>query len=1010
LSIFNSNLLRNWFLEEVVFWKFKSRVLCRFNTIYFFSQLAPKLIQVNPRFIQQVIKLKGVPFMKLKLKSMPVMIAQIVASGALSVVAAHPAMAQQADESLQRITVTGSMVSRANKETPSPVQVLSADDLVKSGFTTVADVLQNLTSNGQGALAQGFAGAFAGGASGVALRGLSVGATLVLIDGHRMAPYPIGDDAQRQFVDVSSIPFDMVERIEVLKDGASSIYGSDAVAGVVNVILKKSIVGATVSAEMSTTQHGGGATRHATASGGFGDLMKDGYNIFGGIEVRHADAIKVSDRDSFLWANGDWTSRGGVNLNPGVPNVNNGGRVATNTPFFFNQTGTGGATNPANYAFASSACTYAAYSAGSCAVRNTASNLQPPTDNVNFMVGATKLLGDDWKMRLKASLFSSEDKNNRGLPATYPAGSFAGSTQLIPGQAPKIVNVIPSFLVPANYPGNTFGVPVRIYGYIADAPPTTGTDTTARAARMSADFDGTFMGWDMNVALGYSKVTLNIDYSGYVNRAALYAALIRPVNPFKILGGNTADDIATIFPLFSKESTSELKYGEVRGTRELMQLDGGQLAVSGGVSYVTKDISNPPAPLLANGTVGNGQAFAFGSEKNTAAFVEFVAPVLKNLEVDVSGRYDHFDTYGNSATPKLGFKFSPSNVITFRGTYAKGFRAPNAAETGTAGAIFSSGGVNDPILCADGNPKTKGNVIAACGFTPAYVQQTTKGLQPEKSTSGTLGLILEPVKGWSTTIDYYQVEITDKINTASLLPNFKPDFVRGDALPTAIADGNGGSFIGTPSVGLIAYATTGYVNVGSEKTSGIDLDTSYKFNFGQNGTLKAGLNWTHLLSYKLNFLSSTYELAGTHGPSGVSGDTGMPRDRIQVTFGYDNGPLNVTTNFNWTSSFSALDPSVGANSCASVSLDVAGRNYFGGQTVPAGFCTVASFLSTNLTATYKIGKAWTLHGGIMNVFDRQPPIDVATYGNAGNVLGYNATLHQAGVIGRAFSAGAVYRF
>lgn len=949
--------------------------------------------------------------MKFRLKSVSIAIAQLAASGALTIATANPAMAQQAGaDAQQRVTVTGSMVSRASKETPSPVQILTSDDIAKSGFTTIADVLSNITSNGQGALSQGFSGAFAGGASGIALRGMTVGSTLVLIDGHRMAPFPVGDDAQRQFVDISSIPFDMVDRIEILKDGASSVYGSDAIAGVVNVILKKSIVGTKVSATAETTQRGGGSKKHFTLTHGFGDLAKDGFNIFGGIEFRHANAIKVSDRDDQLWANGDWTSRGGVNLNPGVPNSNNAGRVATNTPFFYNQNGAGGATNSANFVFATPACDFAKYSAGACAVRNTASNLQPETENLNILVGATKTLSADWKLRFKASMFDSEDKNNRGLPATFPAGSFAGSTALIPGTAPKIVNVVPSFLVPANYPGNTFGIPVRIYGYIPEVPPTTSSDTKARATRAALDLDGSMAGWDLNASLGYTKVALNVDYSGYINRAALYAALSRTTSPFKVTGGNTAEDLATIAPTFSKSSTSELKFAELRAGRELMVLPGGPLAMSAGVSYITKDINNPPAPLLANGTVGNGQAFSFGSEKNTAAFVEFVAPVLKNLEIDVSGRIDHYDTYGNSKTPKLGFKFTPSDAVTLRGTYSEGFRAPNAAETGTAGAIFSSGGLNDPILCADGKPTTKGNVIAACGFTPAYVQTTTKGLQPEKSKSATFGLILEPIKGWATTIDYYQIEINNEIHTASLLPNFVPSFVRSAALPTAISDGAGGSVIATPSVGLIAYATSGYVNVGNTKTSGIDLDTSYKFNLGSNGTLRAGLQLSHMLSYKLNFLSSSYELAGTHGPSGVSGDTGNPRDRAQVTLGYDKGPLNITTMFNWIGSFSALDPSVGGNSCKSVSLDVAGRNYFGGKDVPVDYCRVKSFMSANMSVTYKLDKSWTLHGAILNMFDRQPPIDVATYGNAGNVLGYNATLHQAGVIGRAFNAGAVYRF
>lgn len=951
--------------------------------------------------------------MKFQLKSMPMLIAQVIASGALSAIAVPAVMAQEVAagaDAPQRITITGSAISRANKETPSPVQVLSSDDLVKSGFTTVQEVLNNITSNGAGALSQGFAGAFAGGASGIALRGLSVGATLVLIDGHRMAPFPVGDDAQRQFVDISSIPFDMVERIEVLKDGASSMYGSDAIAGVVNVILKKSYKGTAASAEVGTTQHGGGQNTHMTLSHGFGDLDTDGYNAFGSIEYRKSDPIKVSQRSNNVWADGDWTSRGGVNLNPGVPNAVNAGRVATNTPFFYNQTGTGGVTNPANFTFATAACDFVKYTAGGCAVSNTSSNILSETENVNLLAGFTKKLAGDWELRLKASMFSSENKNNRGLPATFPAGSFAGSTTLVPGQAPQIVNVIPSFLVPANYPGNPYGKAVRIYGYIPDVDSNASADTQTKSYRLASDLSGTFAGWDVNASLGYSKVVSDTNYSGYINRAALYAALTRATNPFKITGGNTAEDIAAISPHFSKEATSELTFAELRFGRELMPLPGGALGLSTGVSFVHKKIDSPSALLLQNGTVGNGGAYSFGTENNSAAFFELVAPVLKNLELDVSGRFDHFDTYGNSATPKVGFKFTPHEMLTLRGTFSQGFRAPNAAENGTAGAFFSSGAINDPILCADGNPKTKGNVVAACGVQPAYVQTTTKDLQPEKSTSATFGLIVEPIKGWATTIDYYQVEIKNQVNTASLLPGFVPNFVRSTPLETAIADGNGGTYLGVPSVGQIAYATSGYVNVGSTKTTGIDLDTSYKFKMNSYGDVKVGLQFSHMFSYLLTFLDKQYELAGTHGPSGVSGNTGNPKNRAQLTVGYDKGPLNVTTAFNWVGSFSALDPSVDGNSCATAAKSVGGRNYFFGKVQPDAFCTVGSFLSTNMTATYKLGKNWVLHGTVLNMFDRQPPIDASTYGNAGNVLGYNATLHQAGAIGRAFNIGAAYKF
>jgi iron complex outermembrane receptor protein len=950
-------------------------------------------------------------FFQMKLKSMPAAILRVLAGSALSA-AIVPAMAQQAGEAAapQRVVVTGSMISRADAETPSPVQVLTADDMAKSGFTTVAEVLANLTSNGQGALSQGFSGAFAGGGSGVSLRGLTVGLTLVLIDGHRMAPYPLSDDGQRAFVDVSSIPFDAVERIEVLKDGASSIYGSDAIAGVVNVILKKSFNGTTVSAEGGSTQHGGGNTVHLALTHGTGDLAADGYNVFGSLEYRRAGAIKIADRDGQAWANGDWSKRGGINLAPGVPNALNAGRTAASSPFLYDQTGTGGAGNPANFKFLDANCDFAKYTAGGCAVRDTVSNLQPETHNLNLLLGASKALGEDWTLNLKASLFSSEDKNNRGLPLTYPAGSFAGNIALVPGQPAAIVNVIPSFLMPASYPGNTFGKAVRLYGYIPDLAPRNSTDTQSTALRVAADLSGEWRGWSIGAALGYSKVTTDVDYTGYIDRSALYAALTRAASPFKLGGGNSAEDMARIAPAFSNRSTDALAYAELRAGRDLAALPGGALGVSGGISMTHKKLDAPSPALLQQGVVANGSAYAFGKETNSAAFAELNAPLLKSLEANVSGRYDHFDTYGQSFTPKAGFKFTPLRGLSLRGTFAKGFRAPNGAENGTAGSAYLSNAINDPILCADGNPKTKGNVVAACGFSLPYVQQTNKDLQPEKSKSTTLGMILEPGKGWATTVDYYNIKVNNQINTASGLPDFVPQYVRGPILPTAIADGNGGTIIAAPPVGQIAYAPSTYLNTGSTQTTGVELDTSYKFKLGDAGTIKAGLQFNHMISYLLTQSGVTYQLAGTHGPSVISGNTGNPKNRGQFTLGYDRGPLNVTTTLNWIGDYSILDPSVGANDCATASNEQAGRNYYFGGKTPLAYCQVPSFVSTDLTLTYKLDAHWTLHGTVLNLFDRAPPFDLGTYGNSNAITSYNATLHQAGAVGRFFSVGAAYRF
>src|ERR1700756_2577459 len=158
----------------------------------------------------------------------------VSATGALTMVGqavdAQEQTASAPTDMLQEVVVTGTLIKRADFDTPSPLQVLRAEDLQNSGYTSISDVLRTLSANGQGTVTQTNPLSFAGGASGVALRGLTVGATLTLIDGERMVAYPLTDDGQRTFVDTSSIPFSVVERVEVLKDGASSEYGSDAIA------------------------------------------------------------------------------------------------------------------------------------------------------------------------------------------------------------------------------------------------------------------------------------------------------------------------------------------------------------------------------------------------------------------------------------------------------------------------------------------------------------------------------------------------------------------------------------------------------------------------------------------------------------------------------------------------------------------------------------------------------------------------------------------------------------
>ena len=950
--------------------------------------------------------------MMFKMKSMPFAVSCAVASGAL--MAALPAMAQTSTadsaatpQAPQRVVVTGSLIARTDLETASPVQVLTADDLKKSGYTSVSDVLRDITANGQGTLSQGFNRAFSGGASGVSLRGLTVGATLVLIDGHRMAPYPLSDDGQRPFVDISNIPFDAVDHIDILKDGASSTYGSDAIAGVVNVILKKSFKGTTVNAEGGTSQKGGGSTWHASVTHGIGDLDTDGYTAFASVEYRHQNAILLRQRPNHDWSRTDFTSEGGENWDNGAVNAFIPLPRLTNQIYLYNPAGAGGTKSAANYAFLGS-CNFTALRANQCTTLDPWAQLQPQTENINVLGSITKRLGAGWELNFKASMLESKDHTVTS-PITYPAGSFAGNTALGPGIVPHQVGVIPSFLLPANYPGNTLGVPARIYGYVADVGPRT-DDVDSRAYRVVAELTGDVAGWDVTASAGYTKINTFQNYSNYIDRVALYNAI--QSNQWKITGGNSAPLISQVAPRFTADQSDELDFAEARASRELMQLPGGALGVAGGVSYIYKNLHAPAGDLISNGIVSANTAFAMGTQNNTAAYVEVVAPVLKSLEIDLSGRYDHFNTYGNSATPKVGFKFTPSDIIGVRGTYARGFRAPGPAENGTAGSTFSYNQVNDPLLCPGGNAKAAGVVPAYCLFSPAYVQTTTRDLQPEKSKSYTLGLILEPVKGWSSTLDLYQIEIRNQIVTAASLPSYTPDFVRGTPLPQIFSDGKGGTYTATPSVGQILYATSGYVNAGATKTSGFDLETQYKWRMGDLGTLKTELTWTHLMSYTItDSEGNSYQVAGTHGPTIIGGDTGNPKNRAQLVVSYDKGPFNVATTVNWIGAFSVLDPSTGLNDCQTALQ--ASNSYFAGD-YPEKYCSVHPFTSVDLTATWKLTPALTLHGTVLNLFNRQPPVDAQTYGGssiaAGSNVPYNPSMHQTGAVGRFFNVGLSYHF
>jgi len=296
-------------------------------------------------------------------------------------------------------------------------------------------------------------------------------------------------------------------------------------------------------------------------------------------------------------------------------------------------------------------------------------------------------------------------------------------------------------------------------------------------------------------------------------------------------------------------------------------------------------------------------------------------------------------------------------------------------------------------------------------------------LKAVTSTNFTFGVIFEPSKIFNMSVDYYRIQLNnDVISTFELggLQQFT-SLARG---PTAqqpvctntVTSGNCTTALVTTPVGVISYGSYPYVNAATTKTSGIDIDLRSQFELGDIGTFTAQLNYSHVIQYELAFGGSTYDIAGTHGPSGVSGDTGNPKERVQASLTWAHGPASVTASLNYTGAFKITDPTFGVNCLTAIQFRADGA--FGGAISPAittlpsawqPYCSVHHFTDVNMYATYAATDHVSVHGSITNLFNTEPPVDLQTYGGGGE-LAYDAALHQDGAVGRYFLLGVTLRF
>jgi iron complex outermembrane recepter protein len=960
----------------------------------------------------------------------------VAVAAALFAATANAQQAQPAAQAdLQEVVVTGSLIKRTDTETPSPVQILTAEDLKDSGYTRVSDVLRNLAANGQGTLNQSFTEAFAAGGSGIALRGLTVGDTLTLIDGERMVAYPLSDDGERSFVDISAIPFNVIEGIEVLKDGASATYGADAIAGVVNVKLKQSYEGAEVTAEAGSTQYNDGHTMHAAAIAGWGDLASDGYNFYAALDWHRQELIWGSSR-SGPWTNLNWSGYpNGLNETPGSPTQGLFAYPDSIQGYVINPMVTkANATQPAATFFTQGpqpGCnSLAAQAAGACEF-SFPGQIQPPTEMTDFLARFTRILAGDWKMTWTASIFDSASE--QVAPESPPFGHAlnqtginSGSNETIsfgPGITPT-PHIFPVFTLPANSPLNPYGAPAEFAYSFPDVGPNV-IDSEATTYRLFGDVRGTAGGWDLDADVGVMYSKMNVSIYGYLEPALVQQDL----NNLSYTPGVSTNGAQLFAPAETTEPSSTLDVIDLHGTHDLFQMSGGPLSLATGVQYFHK-AQNDPTPITVQQGIqevpGSQAVYSVGSQDDTAAFVELDGKPVRQLELDAAVRYDHYDTYGGQATPKFGLKFTPIDWLTVRGTWGKGFRAPSISESATAGVEFGEGNIDIANLCPNAQPNVKGTFNAYCAFPAIGISVANPDLKAVTSKNSTFGVIFEPTPLFNVSADYYWIQLNNDIISASAAGGLGAPFLQTvPGAPTrayqCTANGVPGVNGGVCPQALVpvippGYTIVPYVNAGITTTAGFDIDMRSRMDLGVLGHLTGDIQFTRILQYEYGYAGTTFYLAGTHGPSGISGDTGNPRDRAVASVTWDKGAFSSTLSVNYTSSFSITDPSAGYTTCAQALASGAPSAYgpaFVGTSVAgtgwSQYCSVAHFTDVNLYARYALNEHFDVHGAITNLFNSDAPVDLQTYGG-GAELHYDAALDQDGAVGRFFMVGATYKW
>ena len=939
----------------------------------------------------------------------------------------------------QEILVTGSRIRRDPNDSALPLQIITTEEISRNGISSPEQLLGFLTTNGTGAdnlasNADVVSGQQRGnnGASFANLRSQGSNATLVLLNNRRIAAHGLQGSA----VDVNQIPFAAIERVEVLKEGASAIYGTDAIGGVINFILRKDYQGVGVQGFSDVTEEGDHTIYRTSAIAGYGDLRADGFNVLAAVSYSDIPELRGDQRD---FVNTFQPNRGlspdtrgtpfatifplGVGPNtpsgtffptagstpaiPGTTRFYSGGINVLDLPGGLGCAAVDGQgpydeqlwTTPE----AGLAC---AWDTGRAAV------LQQPLETLTWLARAVARLGEH-EISLEATgsdasaakrfshvqITPNTTTQNYAHPVGAPGYEFVYQSliQAFPGLAARP-------RAPLSYRWRCIECGVREIV----------TDT--KTARYTLGVDGPLFGrWDYRAGASYaeseSQSTLGSGFyyrgtlangqpdptvalvPGTTNQRGLIGALNSGlVNPF-LLPGQT-QSAAGLAALQSASAEGVVLYG---GKYSVTQADGsisgplfnlpaGAVMAAIGLDYRkekyrfngdVREALNRPVIIAA--PFDDVNALQGVSREIKAAYAELLIPVLDSLEVTLAGRIDDYGSFGTTTNPMINFKFRPFRSLMFRGNYNTAFRVPafNQLFNGVTESIFTGSDLADPAKCPGGRPNATTPGCENLARTIDILNGGNLNLEPETADMYSLGVVFEPSRNFSASVDYFSIKRDNTIQILQLrqlVDNFTlfPDrFIRDAA-------------------GTLTDIDQRWVNVGGSETEGFEIVLRGGLD-ALGGRFTAGLDGTYLTK-KTEQLVDGGVVDDRLGVFSFSGDLGLKwKHNAFVSYNNDDWNLTLTQLF---------------------------RNGYQNQQLPGianGTVTrpdlverVDDYITYNASLAFTGIEGMRFTVGVKNLFDTDPPFAVSYDSFTGGGSSWEPRV--ADPRGRAYTFAAEFKF